>query len=214
MSLSKLLLEKYGPEPLSRRIINASAEIRNDPDWAKYLDNKEKRQSWSDMCAERFKTTPHDIDYIFDELEYYKALHENIPHNMVLGGADMVWIKDIPDDDSLTLELKRYADVLEAAYPKKYADWEEGGCILRLIDPLIYPLNYYQTHVLSTPIESSEQALNAKTFGFEPGSFDAWADIVVSLNPNIEVDEKAIFTRNTTAAITTIFFVGCQRIFE
>ncbi|KAJ2509574.1 hypothetical protein GGI11_005818 [Coemansia sp. RSA 2049] len=132
MSLSKLLLEKYGPEPLSRsfrapfksivekRIINASAEIRKDPDWAKHLGSKEKRQSWAEASAEKFNTTPGDMDYIFNELEYYKVLQENTPQNMVLGGADMVWCKDITADDSLTLEIKQYAVVLEAVYPKKH----------------------------------------------------------------------------------------------
>ncbi|KAJ2514932.1 hypothetical protein GGI11_003917 [Coemansia sp. RSA 2049] len=143
MSLSKLLLDKYGPEPLSRsfrapfksivekRIINASAEIRKDPDWTKHLSSKEKRQSWAETSAEKFNTTPGDMDFIFNELEYYKILQENTPQNMVLGGADMVWCKDIPADDSLTLELKQYAVVLEAAvsdlgYDDAWNAWEEG----------------------------------------------------------------------------------------
>ncbi|KAJ1726882.1 hypothetical protein LPJ72_006176 [Coemansia sp. Benny D160-2] len=201
MSLSKLLFEKYGPEPLSRsfrapfksivekRIINASAEIRKDSDWTKHLGSKEKRQSWAEMSAEKFNTTPGDMDYIFNELEYYKVLQENTPQNMVLGGADMVWCKDIPADDSLILELKQYAVVLEADYHKRFVDCEEGGRVLRLIDPLLYPLDYELTRVLPSPIESPEQALNVKSFGDRPGSFKAWADIVAGLNNGIAADK-------------------------
>ncbi|KAJ2513944.1 hypothetical protein GGI11_004253 [Coemansia sp. RSA 2049] len=206
MSLSKLLLEKYGPEPLSRsfrapfktrvekRIINASAEIRKDPDWTKHLGSKEKHQSWSETSAEKFNTTAGDMDYIFNELEYYKVLQESTPQNMVLGGADMVWCKDIPADDSLTLELKQYAVVLEADHYKRLVDCEEGGRVLRLIDPLLYPLDYELTHVLPSPIESPEQALNIETLGDRPGSFKAWADIVAGLNNGIAADkEKDIY---------------------
>ncbi|KAJ1732665.1 hypothetical protein LPJ72_003290 [Coemansia sp. Benny D160-2] len=201
MSLSKLLLEKYGPEPLSRsfraplksivekRIINASAEIRRDSDWIKHLGSKEKRQSWAETSAEKFNTTPGDMDFIFNELEYYKILQENTPQNMVLGGADMVWCKDIPADDSLTLELKQYAVVLEAAYPKKHVVREGNRSVLRLIDPLLYPLDYELTRVLPSPIESPEQALNVETFGDRPGSFKAWADIVAGLNNGIAADK-------------------------
>ncbi|KAJ2520249.1 hypothetical protein H4217_002179 [Coemansia sp. RSA 1939] len=207
MSLSKLLLEKYGPEPLSRsfrapfksivekRIINASAEIRKDPDWAKHLGSKEKRQSWAEASAEKFNTTPGDMDYIFNELEYYKVLQENTPQNMVLGGADMVWCKDITADDSLTLEIKQYAVVLEAVYPKKHVVREGNRSILRLIDPLLYPLDYELTRVLPSPIESPEQALNVKSFGDRPGSFKAWADIVAGLNQEIGTYNKPLYSQ-------------------
>ncbi|KAJ2514700.1 hypothetical protein H4217_005609 [Coemansia sp. RSA 1939] len=92
---------------------------------------------------------------------------------MKLGGADMVWFKDTPDYDSLTSELKQYATVLEATYPKRFVNQDEGGRVLRLIDPLLYPLDYELTRVLSSPIESPEQALNVETFGDRPGSFKA-----------------------------------------
>ncbi|KAJ2603237.1 hypothetical protein EV177_006711 [Coemansia sp. RSA 1804] len=130
--------------------------------------------------------------YIFNELEYYKVLQENTPQNMKLGGADMVWFKDTPDYDSLALELKQYAAVLEAAYPKRFVNQDEGGRVLRLIDPLLYPLDYELTRVLSSPIESPEQALNVETFGDRPGSFKAWADIVAGLNPEIETDNELV----------------------
>ncbi|KAJ1783575.1 hypothetical protein LPJ59_006550, partial [Coemansia sp. RSA 2399] len=107
---------KYGPQPLSRsfrgplkslverRIINASAEVRKDPHWEDLVDDEEERQRWSDMAAEKFETTPEDMEFIFAELRYYKELQESCQGSMKLGGADMVWIKDIPDDDDLAKE--------------------------------------------------------------------------------------------------------------
>ncbi|KAJ2657705.1 hypothetical protein IWW48_004386 [Coemansia sp. RSA 1200] len=185
---------------VEKRIINASAEIRKDPGWVKHLSSKEKRQSWLETSAEKFNTTAGDMDYIFNELEYYKILQENTPQNMVLGGTDMVWIKDIPDDDSLTLDLKQYAVVLEAAHPKRLVDHQGGGCVMRLIDPFLYPLDYKLTHVLSSPIESSERALNVETFGNRPGSFKAWADIVAGLNNGITAGKEQDIYKNYTYA--------------
>ncbi|KAJ2664974.1 hypothetical protein IWW48_000588 [Coemansia sp. RSA 1200] len=130
------------------------------------------------MCTEKFKTTARDMEFIFKELEYYKVLHENVLHDMVLGGADMVWFKDIPDNSGLALELKEQTAVLEAAYPKEHVDYKDSGRVLRLIDPFLYSLDYELTHVLPNPIETPEQALNVKIFGDKPGSFEAWYDIV------------------------------------
>ncbi|KAJ2661916.1 hypothetical protein IWW48_002147 [Coemansia sp. RSA 1200] len=166
----------------------AECQIRKDSDWARHLSNKEKRQSWLKTSAEKFNTTAGDMDYIFNELEYYKILQENTPQNMVLGGADMVWFKDIPDYDSLTFELKQYVVVLEAAYPKILVNQEEGGRVLRLIDPLLYPLDYELTHVLSSPIESPEQALNVETFGDRPESFKAWTDIHITRGVSVRAN--------------------------
>ncbi|KAJ2546247.1 hypothetical protein EV175_005672 [Coemansia sp. RSA 1933] len=91
MTLSDLLLKKYGPKPLSRsfrallksiverRIINASAEIRKSPNWKDLVDDETEHQCWSAMAAQKFGTTPKDMGYIFAEFKYYKTLHESCP---------------------------------------------------------------------------------------------------------------------------------------
>ncbi|KAJ1885011.1 hypothetical protein LPJ81_006980, partial [Coemansia sp. IMI 209127] len=198
MSLPNLLLEKYGPQPLSRsfrgplkslverRIINASAEVRKDTHWEELVDDEEERQRWSDMAAERFGTTPEDMEFIFAELKYYKELQESCQGSMKLGGADMVWIKDIPDDDDLAKEVKRYAHILETHH-KRVAE-QEDNC-LALIDSALYSLDYELTHLLPSPIESPAAALDVATLGDRPGSFEAWGKVVADLNKDIRTED-------------------------
>ncbi|KAJ2535921.1 hypothetical protein EV175_006859, partial [Coemansia sp. RSA 1933] len=50
------------------RIINASAEIRKNPNWEDLIDDETERQHWSAMATEEFGTTPKDMEYLFAEL--------------------------------------------------------------------------------------------------------------------------------------------------
>ncbi|KAJ2852960.1 hypothetical protein GGI22_005066 [Coemansia erecta] len=106
---------------------------------------------------------------------------------MKLGGADMVWIKDIPDDDDLAKEVKRYALILETH--RKRGAGQEGNC-LALIDPALYSLDYELTHLLPSPIESPAAALDVATLGDRPGSFEAWEKVVAKLNKDIETKDN------------------------
>ncbi|KAJ2525819.1 hypothetical protein EV175_007710, partial [Coemansia sp. RSA 1933] len=126
------------------------------------------------------------MEYIFAELKYYKTLHENCPGDMRLGGADMVWIMDTPDDDCLTKEVQRYAQVLEAHYKR---DSELDDNYLAIIDPALYSLDWELTHLLPTPIESPAAALKVETLGDRPGSFDAWKEVVIEQNKDIEAED-------------------------
>ncbi|KAJ2216507.1 hypothetical protein EV179_001302 [Coemansia sp. RSA 487] len=200
MSLSSLFLKKYGPGPLTRsfsspfislverRITNSSAEIRKNPDWISLIDNEKERTRWSEMVAEELGTTPTDMEYIFEELAYYKTLQENCQGTVVLGGADMVWVSDVPDDNQLLREVKHYAAILEA-HPKQKMELKDNTTLM-LIDPLLYPLDYELSHLLPSPIESPATALRVSTFGDRPGSFEAWSKVVAELNKDIKTDDN------------------------
>ncbi|KAJ1663464.1 hypothetical protein EV178_004942, partial [Coemansia sp. RSA 1646] len=164
------------------------AEIRKNPDWIALIDNEEERKRWSEMAAEKFGTTPTDMEYIFEELAYYKTLQENCQGTMVLGGAGMVWVNDVPDDNQLLREVKHYAAVLEA-HPKQKIELKDNATLM-LIDPLLYPLDYELSHLLPSPIESPAAALRVSTFGDRPGSFEAWSKVVAELNKDIKTEDN------------------------
>ncbi|KAJ2379950.1 hypothetical protein GGI23_007886, partial [Coemansia sp. RSA 2559] len=98
----------------------------------------------------------------------------------------MVWIKDIPDDDDLAKEVKRYAHILET-HCKQVAG-QEVNC-LALLDPAMYSLDYELTHLLPSPIGSPAAALDVATLGDRPGSFEAWKKVVADLNKDIETED-------------------------
>ncbi|KAJ2624979.1 hypothetical protein GGI26_001091 [Coemansia sp. RSA 1358] len=200
MSISALLLEKYGPESLhavfkaplkslvERRIIKASADIRKDHEWTTNLDNEKVRQRWAEIATEEHEATEKDMAYIFAELEYYKALQEACGNKAVQGGVDMVWIKDISDDDALVEEIKRGTD--RWGLPARhYLGKVYESKVLLLVDPSVYPLNYNTTRLVLSPIESPAAALHPSTFGTMAGPYDAWSKAIKKLNKRLEADK-------------------------
>ncbi|KAJ2622459.1 hypothetical protein GGI26_003186 [Coemansia sp. RSA 1358] len=93
---------------VERRIIKANADTCNDPEWMTDLGNEELRQA----------TTDKNMTYIFAGLKYYKRFQKICGNKDAQGSVNMVWIKDIPDDDALAKETKQYAATLEND-PKK-----------------------------------------------------------------------------------------------
>ncbi|KAJ2569686.1 hypothetical protein IW140_002940 [Coemansia sp. RSA 1813] len=177
-------LLKYEPKPLARSvksplrspveryIIKSSAEIRKNPNWIDLVDNKEERQRWADLTAEEFGTKPTDMEYIFEKLTYYKSLQGNCQGTMVLEGARMVCVNDVPDDNQLLKEVKHYAAILEA-HPKQKMELKDSATLMLIDPPLLYPLDYKLSHLLQSPIESPDAALKVRNLGDRPGSFEA-----------------------------------------
>ncbi|KAJ1894587.1 hypothetical protein LPJ81_005129, partial [Coemansia sp. IMI 209127] len=150
------------------------------------VDNEEERKRWSDMAASKFDTTPEDMEYIFAELQYYKELHESCQGAMTLGGTDMVWTKDIPTDDVLTMEVKHYAISLEVLAMTS-AD-QGGSTVLMLIDPRLYSLHYKKTRLLDTNIISPEAALKVQSFGNRQGDYKNWLSFIAKINRKRQKD--------------------------
>ncbi|KAJ1667530.1 hypothetical protein IW140_002111 [Coemansia sp. RSA 1813] len=115
------------------------------------------------MAADKTGATPEDMKYIIAELKYYKPIHGHCQGNMALGGVDMVWTKDIPTGDNLTVKVRCHAAIMEA-HPIRDKELKDNA-VLMLIAPLLYPLDHELSHLLLAPIGLPAAALKANVFG-------------------------------------------------
>ncbi|KAJ2357227.1 hypothetical protein GGF43_001592, partial [Coemansia sp. RSA 2618] len=150
-----------------------SGAIRTKDDWIAKMDIPEIRARWVRESKEK-GLTEREIDYVFEELVHYAALH--VPGSSAkLSAVENVWVSDSLIDEDTTAELKRYAAVLEDV-PEKDKDYhpDSNNQVLNLVHPSLYPLIYARSRLLSQPILSPAAAVDLKTFGEHPGSLEKW----------------------------------------
>ncbi|KAJ2473142.1 hypothetical protein IWW56_006023, partial [Coemansia sp. RSA 2131] len=92
-----------------KRIRLMSGAIRSNDDWITKMASPEIRAHWAREAKEQ-ELTECEINYVFDELNHYAALH--VPGSSIkLSAVENVWVSDSLIDDDTTQELKRYAAV-------------------------------------------------------------------------------------------------------
>ncbi|KAJ2073585.1 hypothetical protein GGI09_008915, partial [Coemansia sp. S100] len=77
---NKVYFGTHKAEPKTRvemRMLKASAFIRSVPEWSEQLNNEEKRQEWTTQVKDTFNLADEEVEYIFEELNYYAQLKEN-----------------------------------------------------------------------------------------------------------------------------------------
>ncbi|KAJ2495562.1 hypothetical protein GGH96_006348, partial [Coemansia sp. RSA 1972] len=158
-----------------KRIRLMSGAIRSKDNWITKMTSPEIRTRWTREAKEQ-GLTEREIDYVFDELNHYAALH--VPGSSAkLSAVENVWVSDSLVDDDTTQELKQYAAVLENV-PEKDRDYHPNtnNQVVNLVHPSLYPLIYGRSRLLSQPIPSPAAAVNLNTFGQFPGSFKQWIE--------------------------------------
>ncbi|KAJ2035247.1 hypothetical protein H4S04_008996, partial [Coemansia sp. S16] len=95
------------------RMIKASASIRSAPEWAEQLRDKTKREEWTTHVKETFALTDKEIEYVFEELEYYALLKASGRDGEELGAVDNVWVTDTGNDKELEKQV-----VTDAIHPR------------------------------------------------------------------------------------------------
>ncbi|KAJ1873170.1 hypothetical protein LPJ55_002528 [Coemansia sp. RSA 990] len=158
-----------------QRIRRMSGAIRSKDSWMTKMMDPEIRIRWANESRAQ-GLTEREIDYVFEELAFYAALH--VPEsNVKLSAVENVWISDDLIDNSTTKELKRFAGILEDK-PEKDRDYHPNtnNQVLNLVHPSLFPLIYQRSRLLAEAIPSPEAAVNLKTFGQAPGSIDKWDD--------------------------------------
>ncbi|KAJ2346536.1 hypothetical protein GGF43_004964, partial [Coemansia sp. RSA 2618] len=156
-----------------QRLRLMSGAIRAKDDWITKMESPEIRARWVRESKEQ-GLTEREIDYVFEELAHYAALH--VPGSSAkLSAVENVWVSDSLIDEDTTAELKRYAAVLEDV-PEKDRDYHPNtnNQVLNLVHPSLYPLIYARSRLLSQPIPSPAAAVDLKTFGEHPGSLEKW----------------------------------------
>ncbi|KAJ2851732.1 hypothetical protein IWW36_000877 [Coemansia brasiliensis] len=163
-----------------QRVRRMSGAIRSKEDWMSKMMNPEIRIRWANESKEQ-GLTEREIDYVFEELAFYAALH--VPgSNIKLSAVENVWISDDLIESSTTEELKKYAAILEDK-PEKDRDYHPNtnNQVLNLVHPSLFPLIYQRSRLLAEAIPSPEAAVDLKTFGQAPGSISKWDDAVDKL---------------------------------
>ncbi|KAJ2119234.1 hypothetical protein IW147_006036 [Coemansia sp. RSA 720] len=139
------------------------------------MSSPEIRTRWTREAKEQ-GLTECEIDYVFDELNHYAALH--VPGSSIkLSAVENVWVSDSLVDDDTTLELKRYVAVLEDV-PEKDCDYHPNtnNQVVNLVHPSLFPLVYARSRFLSQPISSPAAAVDLSMFGQFPGTFKQWKE--------------------------------------
>ncbi|KAJ2199590.1 hypothetical protein IW144_001471 [Coemansia sp. RSA 522] len=158
-----------------QRIRLMSGIIRSKDDWITNMVCPDIRAHWAREAKEQ-ELTECEIDYVFDELKHYAALHV-AGSSVKLSAVENVWVSDSLVDVDTTQELKRYAAVLENV-PEKDRDYHPNtnNQVVNLVNPSLFPLIYARSSFLSQPISSPAAAVDPKTFGQFPGSFKQWKE--------------------------------------
>ncbi|KAJ2175113.1 hypothetical protein GGH16_000954 [Coemansia sp. RSA 560] len=158
-----------------KRIRSMSGAIRGKDDWITNMASPEIRAHWTREAKEQ-GLTECEIDYVFDELNHYAALHVS-GSSIKLSAVENVWMSDSLIDADITQELKRYVAVLENV-PEKDRDYHPNtnNQVVNLIHPSLYPLIYARSRFLSQPILSPAAAVDLNMFGQFPGSFKQWKE--------------------------------------
>ncbi|KAJ2503600.1 hypothetical protein GGH96_000160 [Coemansia sp. RSA 1972] len=158
-----------------RRIRLMSGAIRSEDNWITNMASPDIRAHWAREAKEQ-ELTEGEIDYVFEELNHYAALH--VPGSSAkLSAVENVWVSDSLVDDDTTQELKRYAAVLENV-PEKDRDYHPNtnNQVVNLVHPSLFPLIYARSSFLSQPISSPAAAVDPKTFGQFPVSLKQWKE--------------------------------------
>ncbi|KAJ1991378.1 hypothetical protein GGI25_001696 [Coemansia spiralis] len=190
-SVDELIRELYKPGAIytsstcsyntlsEKRIRKLSGAIRAKDNWMTKMKDAEIRARWTaEAKTQESELTDKELDYVFDELEYYALLQD--PDNGIrLSPVDQVWISDSLIDEQTEKEVKRYAAILENV-PERLKDWHpnSGNQVLNLVHPSLFPLIYSRSMLLDKPISSPKAALDLKAFGSCPGSLSGWRDAV------------------------------------
>ncbi|KAJ2881671.1 hypothetical protein H4R27_003940 [Coemansia aciculifera] len=180
--------ETYAVEPKTRvelRMIKASAFIRSSPEWSEQLNDENKRQEWAAQVKDTYKLIDKDVEYIFEELEYYALLKKNGVDGEELGSFDNVWTNDSANDSELAKEIKYNAAVLESDFAQGRTNDANSAPPVGsqvLVDPFLYPFVASDSQVLAKPTESPEDWLNPELLRVCPGSLKHWAWTINYLN--------------------------------
>ncbi|KAJ1663756.1 hypothetical protein IW140_004642 [Coemansia sp. RSA 1813] len=200
-SIDELIREHYKPGAIyngnpyqfntlsEKRIRELCSAIRSKVDWITKMKNAEVRTRWiSEATQQEPELTGKELDYVFGELEYYTTLHTS-GNGIHLSPVEQVWISDSLIDKDTEEEVKRYAAKLENA-PDREKDWHpnSNNQVLNLVHPSLFPIIYERSRILAKPIESPEAALQLKSFGECPGSFDKWRDAVAKISTDKDTE--------------------------
>ncbi|KAJ2372680.1 hypothetical protein H4S02_009116, partial [Coemansia sp. RSA 2611] len=145
------------------RMIKASAFICSTPEWHEHLSDENKRQEWASHVKDTFNLLDKEVDYVFEELEYYALLKKSSVDGEGPVGFDGVWVNNSADDSELAKKIKSNAAVLESDFAQTCPERSKLDPPVDtqvLVDPFLYPFVSKESPILTKPIGSPEDSLN------------------------------------------------------
>ncbi|KAJ2861084.1 hypothetical protein GGH94_005121 [Coemansia aciculifera] len=181
------------------RMIKASASIHSAPEWADQLNDEEKRKEWAAHVKETLALADKEIEYVFEEFEYYALLKASGRDGEEPGAIDMVWVNGAGNDKELANEFVCNAAVLEQDYKSTRPNATQGEDLTSgpqvLVDPFLYPFYVKSSQMLRVPAATSEAALEFESPTFKPGSPKDWAIAIKAYNAARDNDSAALDKR-------------------
>ncbi|KAJ2733549.1 hypothetical protein IW152_003015 [Coemansia sp. BCRC 34962] len=192
------------------RMLKASAFIRSTPEWDNQLKNRAKCQDWTTYVKDTFGLADEEVEYVFEELEYYALLKENRVGIEELGAIDNVWIANAASNCELAEEFKRSAAVLESDFAQ--AKSSESGAALptglkAFVDPFLYSFSGDNSLLLENSVTTPEAALDASLPRSKPGSPEAWLQVIKDLNAALSRGKGAFDGREVTELVRANYVV-------
>ncbi|KAJ1825254.1 hypothetical protein LPJ60_000095 [Coemansia sp. RSA 2675] len=167
------------------RMIKASAFICSTPEWHEHLSDENKRQEWASHVKDTFNLLDKEVDYVFEELEYYALLKKSSVDGEGPVGFDGVWVNNSADDSELAKKIKSNAAVLESDFAQtcpEHSKLDPPVDTQVLVDPFLYPFVSKESPILTKPIGSPEDSLNPELHRIHPGSLKAWSRTINHFN--------------------------------
>ncbi|KAJ2812552.1 hypothetical protein FBU31_007576, partial [Coemansia sp. 'formosensis'] len=174
------------------RMIKASAFIRSTPEWAEQLSDEGKRQEWVTQVKDTFKLIDKEVEYVFEELEYYALLKNNAVAGEELAGIDNVWTIDSASDSDMAKEIKSNTAMLESNLAQTRSNDVNSAPSVDsqvLVDPFLYPFVAKDSQVLTKPIESPEDSLDLELPRIHPGTLESWLQTIDDFNKRASSSE-------------------------
>ncbi|KAJ2871989.1 hypothetical protein GGH93_004396, partial [Coemansia aciculifera] len=193
--------EPYDPEPKTQvelRMIRASAAIRFTPDWVEKLHSDSKRKEWTVQVKKAFGLNKREVEYVFNELEYYAKLMANGRNGEEPGAVDMSWISRGEEDGELANEFGRNAELLEDDYAKGQFEGMGGNKSSDrqvLVDPFMYALASDESQIFKYVITSPLDAVNSEMPRIKPNKYWKWAKAIAIHNEYNTHNRETMFDK-------------------
>ncbi|KAJ2054654.1 hypothetical protein GGI08_004482 [Coemansia sp. S2] len=208
---NKVYFGTHKAEPKTRvemRMLKASAFIRSVPEWSEQLNNEERRQEWTTQVKDTFNLADEEVEYVFEELNYYAQLKENGGSGEELGDIDNLWTVKAASNCELAEEFKRNAAVLECDFTEAESNEATlSSGFKALVNPFLYPFSSDNSLLLETPVATPEAALDPTLSRTMPGSPEDWLHEIRDLNTTFSADKDVFDKREIIEPVRACYAV-------
>jgi hypothetical protein len=141
---------------LEMQLMSLSASIRSKDKWYEKMEDATIVDKWKQEATQQ-GATQELIQYVLDELKYYKSLRDG---NIEISPVDGVWQADGLIPQEIKNELNNSVTQLLENVDESEKDWHPGSNnqVLDLVHPSLFCLIYGVSHVISDELVLEEMS--------------------------------------------------------